>query len=113
MVTEIQDAVPGRLAMTRLGIAHHALRLKCESRRFKRAAKLADGLGKFGGGSLLTATALLLLNGQWGPAVLGTAVLTLILFVAGTIFSLIFEGWSDRAELEEEHLNAVLREAGQ
>ena len=45
-----------------------------------------------------------------GAAVVGTAGLTLLLFLAGTIFSAIFEGNAAEWEIEGEALDAVLAE---
>jgi hypothetical protein len=109
LAAAIDTALPEARTAIRLGIWQCILAFHGAAKKWKRAARLADGFAKFGGGSLLTLTAGLLIAGQTGLAVLGTAGATLLLFVAGTMFSALFEGWSDRWELEEEHLKAVLQ----
>jgi hypothetical protein len=47
--------------------------------------RLADAFAKLGGGSLLTATLLLLVNGQVNAPVLAAAVTALLIFVGSTI----------------------------
>lgn len=94
----------------RLEIWDKLLSSRQAGRRFRVAAKTADAVAKFGGGSLLTATVLLLITGQSSGWLWGTAALTLLLFVIGTISSAVIEARADGAELGAERLEAVLQE---
>lgn len=94
----------------RLEIWDELLSFRQAGRRFRVAAKTADAVAKFGGGSLLTATVLLLITGQGSGWLWGTAALTLLLFVIGTISSAVIEARADGAVLRAERLEVVLQE---
>jgi predicted ABC-type sugar transport system permease subunit len=107
-LAKIEDA--GARLSTRASIKEAALLFRRQARRYQTGAKLADAVAKFGGGSLLTATLLLILNEQAETAVLLTAGLTLLLFVAGIIFWTQFDLEASQREFEAEWLEAVLKE---
>ncbi|HYJ82551.1 MAG TPA: hypothetical protein VEW26_06885 [Allosphingosinicella sp.] len=94
----------------RLRLRREILALRRYGHRSRSISRLSDGLAKFGGGSLLTATLLLLLQGTLTAGVVGIFGLTLLLFLAGTIFSTIFESNAADWELEADALEAVLAE---
>ncbi len=77
------------------------------SRRTQAIVRLADSGAKLGGGSLLTATLLLLLNGQvnWPVAVI--AVSALLVFVVSTMFLV----YLDRQIAEFDHSVDVIEAA--
>ncbi len=84
--------------------------LRQQSRRYLTGSKLADAVAKFGGGSLLTATLLLIVGGQAGTAIIATAALTLLLFVAGITFWVKLDLEAARREFEADWLEAILKE---
>jgi hypothetical protein len=94
----------------RLRLHNEALAFRQQGHRSRSASRLGDSLAKFGGGSLLTATLLLLIQGTLAAIVVGTAALTLLLFLAGTISWVVFENNATEWELEAEALEAVLAE---
>ena len=59
---------------------------------------------------MLTATLLLIVSGQAGGAILATAALTLLLFVAGTIFWTYCDMQASQRDFEADWLEAVLKE---
>jgi hypothetical protein len=87
-----------------------ALLFRRQARRFQTGGKLADAIAKFGGGSLLTATLLLIVGGQASATILLTAGLALLLFVAGTIFWAYCDLQAAQREFEAEWLEAALKE---
>jgi hypothetical protein len=109
-LVKIATANAGERSIARLGLWKRILSLRALRRRWARAAKRSDELAKWGGGSILTFAAGLLIAGQAGWAVPGIAGVALLSFVGGTIFSAIFEARADSLELEEEYLGAVLQE---
>jgi hypothetical protein len=78
--------------------------------RWRSAFRFVDSIAKFGGGSLLTATLLLLVQGTTKTAVAGTAGLTLLLFLGGIIISSVFDANAAEWDLEADALEAVLSE---
>ncbi|HEX8482557.1 MAG TPA: hypothetical protein VF650_11700 [Allosphingosinicella sp.] len=94
----------------RASIKEEALLFRRQARRFQTGSKLADAIAKFGGGSLLTATLLLIVGGQANDTILITAALALLLFVAGTIFWAYCDLQSSQREFEAEWLEAALKE---
>ncbi|SFR98414.1 hypothetical protein [Sphingomonas jatrophae] len=99
----------GRRA-ARIGLKDEALVFRRSARRFQTNAKLADAFAKFGGGSLLTATLLLIVGGQASAAILGIAALTLLMFVAGTMYWMRMDMRAAQQEFEAERLEALLKE---
>jgi hypothetical protein len=94
----------------RASIKEEALLFRKQARRFQTGNKLADAIAKFGGGSLLTATLLLIVGGQANDTILLTAALALLLFVAGTILSAYCDLQAADREFQAEWLEAALKE---
>jgi hypothetical protein len=94
----------------RVRLRREVLACRRYGHRWRSASRFSDSIAKFGGGSLLTATLLLLIQGTIGAAVVGTAGLTLLLFLGGTIFSTVFESNAAEWDLEADGLEAVLAE---
>jgi hypothetical protein len=101
-----------RPAIERLRLRTEIIAIRTAAKQRQLGAKLAEALAKLGGGSLLTATLLLFIQGQAGRAALVTAGLTLLLFVGGITFSALFERWSAKRDAEADGLQAVLNETG-
>ena len=99
-----------RPAIERLRLRHEIFDIRATANRSHVRAKLTDSFAKFGGGSLLTAALLLFIQRQGGDAAVVTAGLTLLLFIAGTIFSARFELTGARRDAEADRLQAVLNE---
>ena len=108
-LAKISDPVERRTA--RAAIIEEALLVRRQGRRFLTGARLADSVAKFGGGSLLTATLLLIIGGQAGPPILITASLALLLFVAGTMFWTYCDLKAADREFDAEWLEAWLEES--
>ncbi len=84
-----------------------AANLRRRMKRAQAAIRLADTFAKLGGGSLLTASLLLLVNGQVTRPVIGTALLALLVFLASTIYLMLL----DRIVAEYEHAVDVIEAA--
>lgn len=84
--------------------------IRASAHRSHVLSKLTDSAAKFGGGSLLTAALVLYIQRQAGTAALAIAGFTLLLFVAGTIFSALLELSGARRDAEADGLQAVLDE---
>ena len=69
--------------------------------------RLADTFAKLGGGSLLTASLLLLVNGQVTGPVIGTALLALLVFIGSTMYLVRL----DQIVAEHEHAVDVIEAA--
>ncbi|WP_331043637.1 hypothetical protein [Sphingomonas sp.] len=69
--------------------------------------RFADTFAKLGGGSLLTASLLLLVNGQVTGPVIGTALLALLVFIGSTMYLVRL----DRVVAEYEHAVDVIEAA--
>lgn len=95
----------------RVSFREEALLLRLQARHSQSVAKLADAMAKFGGGSLLTATLLLIIGGHAGTAAVATAALALFLFVAGTICYIYWDRLAARSEYRADWLEAILEEA--
>jgi hypothetical protein len=78
--------------------------------RARSAAKVADNLAKFGGGSLLTTAVALAIGGKfdWLIAFIGCA--TLLAFVVGTIFAGVLESRAADFDIEADRFIAVRME---
>lgn len=72
--------------------------------------KLADAMAKFGGGSLLTATLLLVINGNVAPLTILVVVFALLLFAISTISWVFLEQRAAQIEAAADRLDAVLKE---
>jgi hypothetical protein len=107
-LAKIADPEDRRAA--RVSIKEEALLFRKQARRFQTGNKLADSIAKFGGGSLLTATLLLIVGGQANDTILLTAALALLLFVAGTILSSYCDLQAADREFQAEWLEAALKE---
>ena len=59
--------------------------LRLSARQTQGVVRLADAFAKLSGGSLLTATVLLIVNGQVSWPIIGTAFVTLLVFLTSTI----------------------------
>jgi predicted ABC-type sugar transport system permease subunit len=101
---------PDSRRSARASMKEEALLFRRQGRRYQTGSKLADSVAKFGGGSLLTATLLLIVGGQAGIAIILTAGLTLLLFVAGITFWIHFDLRASQREFEAEWIEAVLKE---
>lgn len=110
LAASVGRASPASRTAIRLEIWDELLSSRQAGRRSRVAAKTADAVAKFGGGSLLTATVLLLITGQSSGWLWGTAALTLLSFIIGTISSAVIEARADGAELEAQRLEVVLQE---
>ena len=94
----------------RAGFKENAWLFRSRGRRYQTGVKLADAVAKIGGGSLLTATLLLIVGGQTGGAIVFTAGLTLLLFIAGTVFWAYCDLKAAYWDYQAEWLEAVLME---
>ena len=81
-----------------------------ESRQLAGVAHQADALAKFGGGSLLTTTLLLMINGKAPLSVVITAVFALLIFLVSTIIWVVLELGIAERDSAAERLDAVLKE---
>lgn len=80
--------------------------------RLRASVRVADNVAKFGGGSLLTTTIALVLGGKFEPLIVGVAMLTLLVFVAATMWSSIADRRAVDATFTGERLAAALKELG-
>ena len=87
-----------------------ALVYRLEAKRQRRNERLADGVAKFLGGSLLTTTAAVLFGGHAGLPVLGLAVLALFLLVFGTMWAAANEYKAAAWDNEADRIAASLEE---
>jgi hypothetical protein len=94
----------------RASLKEEALLFRRQGRRYQTGSKLADAVAKFGGGSLLTATLLLIVGGQAGTAIIAMAALTLLLFVSGITLWTYLDLKASQREFEAEWIEAVLKE---
>lgn len=94
----------------RVSLRSEVLSCRRYGHRWRSAFSFVDSIARFGGGSLLTATLLLLVQGTRDSAVVGTAVLTLLLFLGGLIVSTVFDANAAEWNLEADALEAVLSE---
>ena len=108
-LADIVDPVEHRAA--RAELIEQALFLRRSARRLQTRARLADAVAKLGGGSLLTATVLLIIGGQAAPSILMTAGLALLLLVAGTILWTYSDLQAAYRDLDADRLEAALKEA--
>ena len=81
--------------------------LRLSSRRTQGKVRLADAFAKLSGGSLLTATVLLIVNGQVSWPIISTALVTLLVFLASTMFLIRL----DRAMADFDHAIDVIEAA--
>lgn len=84
--------------------------LRLKSRRTQGVIRLADAFAKIGGGSLLTATLLLLVNGQVTIPVVATALSALLVFVGSTISLVILDRQIAGLDHVAEIIEAALKE---
>ena len=108
-LADIVDLVERRAA--RAELIEQVLFLRGSARRLQTRARLADAVAKLGGGSLLTATVLLIIGGQAAPSILMTAGLALLLLVAGTILWTYSDLQAAYRDLDADRLEAALKEA--
>ena len=108
-LADIVDPVERRAA--RVAMIEQALFLRRSARGLQTRARLADAVAKLGGGSLLTATVLLIIGGQAAPSILMTAGLALLLLVAGTILWTYSDLQAAYRDLDADRLEAALKEA--
>ena len=111
IVAALSKVGPDERQTARAAIKEEALLFRRQGRRFQTWARLADAVAKVGGGSLLTATVLLIIGGQAGWPILITASLALLLFVAGTIFWTYCDLQAAQRDFDAEWLEAALKEA--
>ena len=102
---------PNERQTARAAFIEEALLSRRQARRFQTWARLADAVAKVGGGSLLTATLLLIIGGQAGLPILITALLALLLFAAGTILWTYCDLQAAQRDFDAEWLEAALKEA--
>lgn len=96
-----------RPAIERLRLRKEIIDIRARAMQRQLGAKLADAVARLVGGSLLTATLLLFIQGRAGQAALVTAGVTLLLFVVGTIFSALFELAGAAWDAEADGVQAV------
>ena len=72
--------------VARIRRRQNAADLRLSARRTQGMVRLADAFAKLSGGSLLTATVLLIVNGQVSWPIIGTALVTLLVFLASIMF---------------------------
>lgn len=111
IVADISKADRAERSVARAAIIEDALLSRRQARRLQTWARLADAVAKVGGGSLLTATLLLIFGGQAGWPILITAFLALLLFVAGTILWTYCDLRAAQREFDAEWLEAAIKEA--
>lgn len=99
-----------RVARVRLREDVAGFRLK--ARQLQGSIRLADALAKLSGGSLLTATLLLIVNGQMRWPVLITAVTALLVFASSTILLVLLDRKVAVLEHAVDLVEAALKEAG-
>lgn len=99
-----------RIARVRLREDVAGFRLK--ARQLQGSIRLADALAKLSGGSLLTATLLLIVNGQMRWPVLITAVTALLVFASSTILLVLLDRKVAVLEHAVDLVEAALKEAG-
>ena len=107
-IAAITDPDERRLA--RIGDRERIADYRLQARRMQGAARLADAFAKFGGGSLLTTTLLLMINGKAPLSVAVTAVIALLIFLGCTILWVLLEFGVAKSEEAVERLEAVLKE---
>lgn len=88
------------------------LNARWRAERLRAVVRAVDNVAKFGGGSLLTTTVALVLGGRFEPLIVGVAVLTLLVFVATTIYGGIVDGRAVDAISKADRLAAALKEIG-
>ena len=112
LIANLADIVdPGERRAARAELIEQVLFLRGSARRLQTRARLADAVAKLGGGSLLTATVLLIIGGQAAPSILMTAGLALLLLVAGTILWTYSDLQAAYRDLDADRLEAALKEA--
>ena len=112
LIANLADIVdPGERRTARAELIEQVLFLRASARRLQTRARLADAVAKLGGGSLLTATVLLIIGGQAAPSILMTAGLALLLLVAGTILWTYSDLQAAYRDLDADRLEAALKEA--
>ena len=112
LIANLADIVdPGERRAARAAMIEQALFLRRSARGLQTRARLADAVAKLGGGSLLTATVLLIIGGQAAPSILMTAGLALLLLVAGTILWTYSDLQAAYRDLDADRLEAALKEA--
>lgn len=79
-------------------------------RELQGKVRVADSFAKLGGGSLLTASLLLMINGQVSWPIAVTAMLALLVFVASTMFVYRLDRAIARLENDIDVIDAALKE---
>ena len=109
-------ANPEERRLARLRLREDALVYRIRSKQFRRNERLADGVAKFLGGSLLTTTAAILFGGHGGFPVITLAVLALLLLVVGTMLAAAEElraaAWDNEADRIAVALEELDRDTG-
>lgn len=107
----VGDAAARRAERTRY--REDALAFRLKTRQAQGLMRSADTLAKLSGGSLLTATVLLIVNGHAAWPIVMTAILALLFFSAATICLM----WLDQRVARFDHaadlIEAALEEARQ
>lgn len=111
-VVSARDAEPGARLELRIWLRENELRCRLSANRMRVAGRIADGVAKFGGGSLLTTAIALVIGGQVGWLIVGIAALTLLCFVIGTMLAGAFEYRAAIWDFEAERLAAALSMVG-
>lgn len=107
IVDELSAASEPTMRAARIRRRQDIADLRLSARHTQGIVRLADAFAKLSGGSLLTATVLLIVNGQVSWPIIGTAFVTLLVFMTSTI-SLIR---LDRELAEYDHAVDVIEAA--
>ena len=103
-------ADPGERRHARLRLRDDELVYRLWARRLRRRERIADGLSKYVGGSLLTSSAALLLSGRVDRWTVGMAVTALFLFAIGAMLAAAGEYQGAAWESEADRIAAALDE---
>lgn len=110
IVAELTASLDADRPTARVSRREEIADLRLKGRRTQGVIRLADALAKLGGGSLLSATLVLIINGRIAAPVVVTALLALFLFMASTIMLVAL----DRRVADLEHtvdmIEAALKE---
>ena len=103
-------ADPAARRDARIAYREEVVKLRFRARQFKGIASMADTFAKFGGGSLLTGTLLLMFTGKTATPVIFTFAFALLIFLMSTIFWFVMDQRTAAFDHAADRLDAVLKE---